>query len=372
MLLAALFTSLYQINRTKKNLDNVIHKTSRVMLAQNQLEHDLMGAFVPVTPPAKAEEPKEEQAKEGDKKEPKKEEKKEEKKEPEKPKPTVDKIFFSENKGANLQTLTFISNNPMPVYWSKKAGRPQPKLARMVYRLQPDPAHKNSYQLLRQEGDELAYEFFDPKIPVEKQEFRSYELLDGIKNLSVLYYYVPVKKQAAAKPGEKKEEEPKEQKIEYKTAKEWGQQKKEDQQKSDMPPLPRFAEFTLVLWDAAYQRDSTWKFTVPILPPSQLSAPKSPTPPPPSAKKPETTPSKTDKAQGQPASIDVPVSSGPPHQIAGAFPKNVGASGVVGIREGTHIGPRFRPSNGPPSGMFAGLEDKLPSSPFSMHTIKPN
>ena len=119
-----------------------------------------------------------------------KNQKKEEKKE-EKLKPKIDKIFFSENKGANLQTLTFISNNPLPVYWSKKAGKPQPKMVRIVYRLQPDPARRDSYRLMRQEGDDLSYAAYDPKIPLEKQKYRPYEVIDGIKNLSVLYYYVP-------------------------------------------------------------------------------------------------------------------------------------------------------------------------------------
>lgn len=266
VLLTILFTTLYQINRSKKNLDNVIHKSNRVSLIHHQLERDLMGAFVPVipeVPESPKEDKKEEPVKPG-------EQKKEDKKEVEKkPQPVVDKIFFSENKGANIATLTFISNNPMPVYWSKKAGKPQPKIVRIVYRLVPDPAKRNSYKLMRQEGDELGYDAYDPGIPVEKQEFRPFEVIDGIKNLSAVYYYTPMKKPPQpTKPGEKPQEQ-KPEKKEYKTTKEWGKKKKDEKGSSEVPPVPRFVELTLVLWNADYKRDSTWKFTIPILPPAQ-------------------------------------------------------------------------------------------------------
>ena len=46
----ALFMSLNQLNRSKKNLDNVIRKSDRVALVHYITEHDLMGTFVPVIP----------------------------------------------------------------------------------------------------------------------------------------------------------------------------------------------------------------------------------------------------------------------------------------------------------------------------------
>lgn len=344
ILLSLLFVTLSQINRTKKNLDNSIRKSSRVSLVHSLTERDLMGAFVPIVPEV-PEEPEEEKKPEPQKpgeqkkpEEPKKEEKKEDKKPP---KPKVDKIFFSENKGANIQTLTFISNNPMPVYWSKKAGKPQPKIVRVVYRLQPDPARRNAFRLMRQEGDDLSYDFYDAKIPAEKQKYRPYEVVDGIKNFSAVYYYVPVKKQTPGKAGEKKEEP----KIEYRTTKEWGKLKREEQEKAGIPPLPRYVELTLVLWDNAYQRDSTWKFTIPILPTSQLPTKSNVSVPQQKTENKPAQPAATVPTTGAPTITPSTSPAAPATPIKTSF--NLTSEFKAGIQPGVHVGPHW---------------DKLPSS----------
>lgn len=47
---AALFSSLYQTNRSAETIDNLINIHSKIALAAQQFERDLSGAFIPEQP----------------------------------------------------------------------------------------------------------------------------------------------------------------------------------------------------------------------------------------------------------------------------------------------------------------------------------
>jgi type II secretory pathway component PulJ len=293
ILLSALFVTLYQMNRSKKNIDIVISRSIRASLIQQQLQRDIMGVFVPVTTSSVQKEEKEEAetpAKPGEQKNAPTAQAEQTNPKASSEKTSIEKIFFSKNKGANLETLTFITNNPMPVYWNDKAGKAQPKIVRVVYRLQPDPVRRGSFILLRQEGDDLQYASYDPGLPTEKQKFRLYEVVDGVKNFSAVYYYVPLEKKEPTNPGQKPSEQKKPVKKELKTVKEWLQQKEDIGQQAGRPEIPRYVEIKVVLWDTTYQRDSEWKFTIPIVEPVPLSNQNKPAPEAPAAKKEPTKP----------------------------------------------------------------------------------
>ena len=219
MLAASLLFSLYQMNITQDAVTDLVTTYGKIAIVRHQLARDIMGAFVPVQFDAQQTAP-----------------------EKEKQKP-LDKIFYSVNKEGKLDTLTFITSNPMEVYWGKKSGKPKPRIARVVYRVQPEKRRKNSYVLMRQEGSQLDFAVYKQDA---KDAPRTYQVVDGIKDLVITYF-------TKTKAEEKKPPE-------YKTAKEW-----KEQQKDKKITLPSLVEVRLALWDSSYKREDTFVFTVPLL-----------------------------------------------------------------------------------------------------------
>ncbi len=249
-----LMSALYQSNRFQQTIDNAIDLYSRAMLVHNQIEHDVMGAFVPI----EAEQQKEGKkaiAKSKESEGKKNKEKEEEKIERKKIKP-IKQIFYSANRDGRLETLTFITNNPMAVYWGKRTGKAKPKVARVVYSIKPDMEHKNSFILYRQEGSNLdiaSYKATNPKSP------RSYEVIDGIKNIEV--EYIAIIEKEPKKKNEKKERE-------FRTIKEW---RSEQEKEEELPRIPQFMNMKLVLWNGHYTRDVEFNYTFEI--PVELKEP---------------------------------------------------------------------------------------------------
>ena len=238
-----LFTALYQTNRFQAVIDNLIDVYTRATIVHNQLERDLMGAFIPVEAQL-------------EKKEEKKKEKKEEKEKKVPPKrkeiKPINHIFYSRNRNGRLEFVTFITNNPMTIFWGAKTGKAKPKIARVKYTIQPEADRKDSFVLLRQEDYELDMSAFKQ----ETKKIRAYEVIDGIKDISVQFITLIEKKE--------KENEGKEEKItrEYRTLSEWKSEFKEATEKQkDLPRIPHFVEVKLSLWDNRYQKDVTFVFT---------------------------------------------------------------------------------------------------------------
>lgn len=228
-----LFTALYQINRFQAVVDNLIDVYTRATIVHNQLERDLMGAFIPVEAQL---------------------EKKKEKKVPPKRKEIkpINHIFYSKNRNGRLELLTLITNNPMTIFWGAKSGKAKPRVARVQYTIQPEADRKDSFVLLRQENYELDMSAFKQ----ETKKIRAYEVIDGIKDISVQFTAVIEKKE--------KEHGGKEEKItrEYRTLNEWKSEFKEATEKQkDLPRIPHFVEVKLSLWDNRYQKDVTFVFT---------------------------------------------------------------------------------------------------------------
>ncbi len=227
-----LFTALYQTNRFQTVVDNLIDVYTRATIVHNQLERDLMGAFIPVE--AQLE---------------KKEEKVPPKRKEIKP---INHIFYSRNRNDHLELLTLITNNPMTIFWGAKSGKAKPRVARVRYTIQPEADRKDSFVLLRQEDYELDMSAFKQ----ETKKIRAYEVIDGIKDISVQFTAVIEKKE--------KENEGKEEKItrEYRMLNEWKSEFKDAAEKQkDLPRIPHFVEVKLSLWDNRYQKDVTFVFT---------------------------------------------------------------------------------------------------------------
>jgi len=227
MISILLLTALQQTNKFQSVIDNNIDIYTRATIFHHQLEKDIMGAFVPIQAYEKSV---------GSEKKQKK--------------PPLDHIFYSANRDKKFDILTFITTNPLAIYWGVKTGSAKPRIARVVYRLKPEDKKKLSYILLRQEGSKLSfarYEKNNQKAP------RSYQLIDGIKDLSITYTIV-----------EKQQETDKKQ-LSYKTVNEWNWPQKNQQGKKEKPPLPQFITVNLVLWDNDYKRDTSFTFIFAII-----------------------------------------------------------------------------------------------------------
>jgi hypothetical protein len=260
-----LLTALYQGNRFQITVDTIVDSSMRIGIVANQLEKDLMGAFIPMQSHKKEEKTKkaaspEEKKADGKKTGTKEEreklkplsEKKEEKK-------LLEKIFVSTNKAGNLDTLTFITNDPLAVFVGKDVGVVKPKMVRVQYTLKPEPERKDSFALMRQESVQLDM--------AQYKNVREYEIIGGIKQCSITF----------TARIEKKEEQSKEQagkavakaphiSYEYKTFPEWASEhKQEDNKKEELPRIPYYIEIKMILWDSQYKKQEghTLFFAIP-------------------------------------------------------------------------------------------------------------
>ncbi len=225
MISVLLLTALQQTNKFQAVIDDNIDIYTRATIFHRQLEKDIMGAFVPVQAYKQLTNDKKQK------------------------KPPLDYVFYSINRDKRLDILTFITTNPLAVYWGAKAGSAKPRVARVVYQLQPEDEKKTSFILFRQEGSELAFAHYkkdNPKAP------RAYQLINGIKDLSVTYTIVEEQEDPNKKPS-------------YKTVNTWNWPQKNQQNKKEEPPLPQFITVNLALWDNDYKRDVSFTFTFTLL-----------------------------------------------------------------------------------------------------------
>lgn len=239
MVITILFNSFFQASRTVDRADDFISINMRAAIFQHQLEKDLMGAFIPVQA----------QKEDGKKKE-----------------PELAKVFYGINRGPMLDVLTFITNNPMSAYWGAQTGKAKPKIARVVYRLVEEKKRKGSYKLVRQENSNLEFNAYALD---QKKEIRSYELVDGIKEISVKYMVIlepeEEKKPAAAEEKEIKKEKKKKE-IKFKTLTEWNMEKDVEISRSIKRRIPNVVEIKISFWDVKSIRDVSFTFDIQILP----------------------------------------------------------------------------------------------------------
>ncbi len=241
---AALFGAFYQVNRAVRVVDDFVDVYAKAAILQHQLEKDLAGTCIPVEAVPAA--PKDKNKKD------KEEEDKEKKKEPKKP---FAKLFYGVNRAGMFDMLTFITNNPLQVYWGAKAGKAKPKIARIVYRLVEDKEEKGSYTLMRQESYQLEFD----KLERKAKEAKSYELVDGIKKMKLEYVLAIEKdKEKKEKKGEK----------EYRTFNEWVKEdlaeKKPEKEKKERR-IPHGINITVSLWDGRKERFTEFIFKINLI-----------------------------------------------------------------------------------------------------------
>ncbi len=232
-----LLITIFQINRVQQTVNTLSSVYGRLAILQNQMERDVMGAFVPAqidvvqTSTAKKEQIK-----------------------------PLEKVFYGKSKGdgGRLDILTFITSNPLQIFFGVKDVKIKPHAARVVYRVVPDEKRKNSYVLFRQEGTSNL--LFDAYTRDAQGEFRSFPMIDGIQNLTVQFVSIEQ---------EKAEEKTHVKRI-YKRTFEWQSEQKKEQekkpqlQKKEPVKLPHQLEIEVSLWDSVFESARSFKLTIPI------------------------------------------------------------------------------------------------------------
>lgn len=272
-----LFSALYQVNRFVPLIDNMTGIVEKAALLNAQLERDLSGVTVPLEfyarQPKKDEQKKNPEAvkkEEAQKKE--KEAQDKTKKEEEKPKPPLEKVFYGVNKDGMLHQLSFITTNPLQVYWSDKSGGARPRMARVLYTLKPEPSKqknaKKSYVLVRQESANLEFDAL-----ASGQSAKEMVVIDGIKSCTVEYTSIITDDTQSAEQEEGEKEtgqkesgaqNPQAKKRSVKKNPDWLGKKEESEEKQKLPLVPSMVEFTVALWDAKKVRSRTYPFKIKI------------------------------------------------------------------------------------------------------------
>jgi prepilin-type N-terminal cleavage/methylation domain-containing protein len=248
MISTALIVMLGQMNTTLVRVDRVSDVHMRAAILQNQMERDLAGAFAPAdfsatttTGETKPGSPKK-----------------------------IEKIFWADN---TLETLTFITNNPLQSYWGERSGKPQPKIVRVIYRLIPDEKHKNRYVLMRQESSDLYATDF------QANSVNAYPMIEGIKSVELEYTALIKKdetkgatvgqsnspKNTTGRPEEQPEEQVRPQEeFDRQRVKEW--KNNVIDQKPAWPLIPQFVTMHVILWDDTLKNTTPFTFEFQIIP----------------------------------------------------------------------------------------------------------
>lgn len=178
--------------------------------------------------------------------------------------------FYSVNKGEQLDLLTFLTTNPLQSY-EKITDR----FVRVVYALQPDPAHENLFRLMRKEISP-ATELIDEK---SLQPGKFYELITGIKSLELSYHLVDrvvLNKQFRAEKAKEGEQEKQEELAPIvRLVKQWqpaesaeksvekkinpGDQADKEDTLEDLggAPVPKFIEMKITFGQTLQQKEQT-------------------------------------------------------------------------------------------------------------------
>lgn len=271
-----MYMCLFQSQRVANSIENITNIQMRALIARRQLVRDISGAFIPTH----ILEPKKEQKKESGaqqsnaKKEngTKKEEPKAKDEQGEKDKnikEVLGKAFDGTADDTQFKQLLFITNNPLEIYWSNKAGRPKFRAEKVTYTLEQEKKDViPSYRLMRT----TTY----PKGGKEKEVTQTYELVSGIKKMTLQYIAVIEEQETEEKKSDAKnssgqkdnpaqeKQEKKEKKKEVKTFNDWAVRAMKDDDVRLQKKLPDFITITLELWNSTKTKAETFTFTVPI------------------------------------------------------------------------------------------------------------
>jgi prepilin-type N-terminal cleavage/methylation domain-containing protein len=208
MMAVSVFMIFRQMQDSSRRINSIIDLDVEDSVISNQLERDVNGIFVPwmVEDDKKVDsdgDGQKEQAQQADKQKSEQEEKETKEKEAapkdgvsQKEKKSQKKLIPIKNPlvlvqgGDRLEKLSFITNNPLPVYGMSSDGsttRAKQCVARVEYTVESSPESPLVYRLYRQESDGLGSN--------EQKQPMKYLLSDRIKTISVKLYAAKKKEQ---------------------------------------------------------------------------------------------------------------------------------------------------------------------------------
>lgn len=265
----ALFTALSQSLNIQKIVDDFLYLTAHEYMIHNQLSIDLMGAFVPIKGEKAAQSHNSSKKSQNSSAQPTPT-KSAQGSAPEKKEKPLEKVFLGTEKKSMFDTLTFITRNPLIIYWSESSGHAKAKRARVIYRLEIEEGEKEeSYKLTRQEGAELVAKKYDSK----ETNARKQTVATGIKSMQLSYLFSfsqedqekKKETQHNAKEAEKTSQKSNPRsKITFKTINHWNSDDN-NQYKETKTAIPDFVQITTELWDKQRKKSRTITTTVPLV-----------------------------------------------------------------------------------------------------------
>lgn len=234
MIAAAIFTLFDQVQRSARIADRLMVTTVPFFRAQQQLEKDISGAFIPRFHEGLIKKEQAQQAEQKKETAPKEGQKKEEKKQ-------LEKVFVYKEDQKLLQELTFITCNPLQTYDNYK-----PRIVRVMYTVKKQ--ENGLYELLRKEAPEIDMKAFDAsKAP-------TFSILKNIKQCSFEWMYPKPEEKKTQEPAkaEQKEKSSQKKEIEYESTHEWPL--KEDAKK-ELPLIPLYGVLTIICADPVMQAE---------------------------------------------------------------------------------------------------------------------
>ena len=267
-----IMNGLFQAQLALRVTQVIIDVRSKQLLLQSQLERDLYGAFVPLQAQLAAAQQQQKEKADAQAKANQAAAQKTNGQTPPTPPtpppapiPAIERVFYGSNQGAHLDTLTFITHNPLQTYWGSKAGHPVPRIARVTYHLRPDKVHTHgthtAYMLTRQESPNLTDQPADQKSTQAKE----FVLVDNLASFSVSYRALKPPKppaaptaapgtppvpaaQPAGSPAAAKKPKPT-----LETYKQWTFDQKQLKEQG-IPPIPYALEVRASLWGSGKQQ----------------------------------------------------------------------------------------------------------------------
>jgi len=295
---SAIMMVMYQINRLQPIVERHIHPVATALFFYNQCMRDISGAQVPLTQWLALSQGQKTEHADSDYKI-----------------PQIKNVFLGTTTENMLDTLSFITTNPLQSYWGAKTGKYIPRIVRVVYRLRPKKG-SSEYVLLRQESEQLDLEKI-PEPPLN--QWHQYILADHIKSCTVEYSAAwKMQDEAPKKPGQTPQQQEQSPKTHYEIRKknEWREKQEEkssktkpaDANKAQEPLLPQLVTFSFIFYDPSGKKTVPLTMTIPVYT-EQIYEPLYQTP---------SQPSLTDVIKKLSSNILPPTAQQPPIQLAQA------------------------------------------------------
>lgn len=157
-------------------------------------------------------------------------------------------FLYAQSQNNQFEILTFITSNALQVFGDK-----QIRTVRIVYVLQPDPSHPNTFKLMRKEEDAISGDFDLEKLKNGKLN----QIAHKITKCTIEYGYIKPTKQS-------EQQEPLDKAPQFTFVSQWGQQQDKQKEDEKMPLLPDIIKLTMKIQYQPDQEEKSYELLCPI------------------------------------------------------------------------------------------------------------